>query len=135
MVQLRPLPFEWGTSMSKSGKNDSVGGVGSLRSSERVKSTENVEQVKGVESASSVSGVGRVGGSSPRRATRVMSLEEREKLFAMIEEEAEKLLGSAKIPASKRQLVTDAVKMAVDTGLMADSQAEGTKDDKKRGGK
>ena len=70
-------------------------------------------------------GGGRVG----RQATRTMSLEEREELFRLIDEEAERMFGSGILTPEKRSIVQQAVKMAVDSGLV---EKEHESDEKKK---
>lgn len=110
--------------MTKKRSDNSVGGVGGLKSTRGVKETDAVKSVEGISATGGVGAVSRAT-SSGRRSTRLMTLEEREKLFALIDEEANKLLASGKIPESKRQLVKEAVKMAVDSGLVDESGSAG----------
>lgn len=93
-----------------------------------VKSTEAADTVKGsteVGAVGAVKGAGGVSGASAtsaaggkRRATVVMSYAEREQLFKMVSEEATKLFGGSKMSSEKQKLVADAVKMAIDSGLL-----------------
>jgi hypothetical protein len=55
-----------------------------------------------------------------------MSLAEREQLFQMVDQEAKKLFGDA-ISSEKRKLVEDAVKMAIDSGLVDEGAESGKK--------
>jgi hypothetical protein len=74
-----------------------------------------------VDSIKSTAGVGAVGSTSSinkRKGTRVMSIAEREQIFDMINEEADKLFGSGSPLASQKDVLKKAVKMAVDSGLI-----------------
>jgi hypothetical protein len=101
-----------------------VSGVRSTKEASQIESTGAVSGVSEVKATAGVSGVGGVGAiSGKRRATRVMSREEREQLFNMIREEADRLVEEGAIPASQRQVVKEAVLMAVDSGIILDDEA------------
>ena len=53
-----------------------------------------------------------------RRPTRPMTPEEREHLFKLIHEEAEKLFGPNGLPQSQRDTVETAVKMAIEASIV-----------------
>jgi len=89
--------------ISGTNKTDSVD---KLKSVDEVKKT---EMVKGIKSAQ---------GIALRRATTLMTSAEREKFFKMIDEEAEKLAAQGAIPKKDKAIVTQAVKMAVDSGML-----------------
>ena len=100
-------------------KDTKVGGIKSTRETHEVDPTREVGGVHGIKPTAGVSGVSRAGAvGSARRPTRTMTLAEREELFRMINEEADKMFGEAGIPEAKRELVETAVKMAVDSGLL-----------------
>ena len=103
-----------------------IGGVKSTKVTTGVESTEAVGTVGGVKATSSIGGVGRAGSIGKQRGTRTMSFEEREQLFKMINEEAEKMFKSSGMSKDKQQMVAEAVKIAVDSGLLEEEQ-----DDKK----
>ena len=104
-----------------------------------VKSTEAADGVKGTGSVGAVSAVKQTGGVSAsaaasgstakRRATVVMSYAEREQLFQMVTEEASKMFAGSKMSGEKQKIVADAVKMAIDSGLLASSDAAGKQED------
>ena len=106
--------------MTKKIGDKKLGGVSSTTETSEIHKTEHIGEVQGVKPTSGVGGVGRAGAVGKRRATRVMSLQEREALMNMITEEAEKLFSEGALPQSKKALVTSAVKMAVDAGLLQD---------------
>ena len=71
--------------------------------------------------ASNVSGTGAVQGTSGqvessrvRRPTRPMTAEERNHLFRLIHEEADKMFGSNGLPESQRETLEGAVRMTID---------------------
>lgn len=89
-----------------------------------------VEPGKAVETAK-VGEVHRVGATeaqaptrSIRRPTRPMTAAEREVLFKLVQEEAEKMFAESSLPPDKRQKVETAVKMAIDGGLLAVDPAD-----------
>ena len=105
--------------MGKKVDDKKIGGVKLTRETTAVLGTEAVSEVSGVKATSGVVSVRGAGAIGQRRPTRTMSLEEREALFKLIEEEAESLFGHSAISNSQRQVVKTAVIMAVDSGLIA----------------
>ena len=102
----------------------------------RIEDTEAVSGISSIEGPSVIEGTGRVGRiMGRRRPTRTMTMEEREQLFRIINEEADKMFQSGGIPSEHREIVKDAVKMAVDSGLLTadeDDTDEKKKDNKKK---
>lgn len=83
------------------------------------------DAVGGISSIQSTTGVGAVGGASQigkRKGTRTMTLAEREQLFNMINEEADKLFSTGSPLASQKDMLKKAVKMAVDSGLIDEEE-------------
>ena len=78
--------------------------------------------------ASKVGAVGQVTGdqsvqrTSGKRVGRRITLADREQLFRLIEEEADKMFGADKIPEKKRQTVETAAKMAVDSAMITEDE-------------
>lgn len=107
-------------------KDSSIGGVKSTKQTQDVEGTKRVADVSDVKGASSIGSIGGAGDSSKRRATRTMSYEEREQLFKMVAEEATSLFGKAGMSKEKQSIIEDAVKMAIDSGLLEEDA-----DDKK----
>lgn len=89
-----------------------------------VQPSKTVESAKvgGVEQVREAQGKGGVG--AVRTSTRVMTAEQQEHLFHMIDEEAERLFGKSGLPESKKKTVTGAVKMAIGAGLLEDEEEE-----------
>lgn len=111
-----------------------VGGVKSTKGTSEVEGTEAVDSVGVIKSTSGVGGVGRAGAvGSKRRSTRTMTLEEREELFKMINEEADKMFKNSGLSAEKRALVESAVKMAVDSGLIDEDDNDDSDKKNKKG--
>lgn len=110
--------------MTKKIGDKKIGGISStssthgIQSTELVKGTQSVSEVKGVAATSGVGAVQAAGAIGKRRPTRIMSIEERQQLLQTINEEAEKMFSSGILPASKKEIITKAVKMAVDSGLL-----------------
>lgn len=79
-------------------------------------------------------GVGTVGQVSPateqqrtarvRRPTRPMTSAEREHLFKLIHEEADKMFGPNGLPESQRRTLEGAVKITVDASMVEEENAE-----------
>lgn len=110
--------------MSKKGDDGKIGGIKGPKGTTSVESTDAVGNVGGVKATSSVGAIGRAGSIGQRRGTRTMTLQEREELFKMINEEADKMFKQSGMPPEKQRLVADAVKMAVDSGLIDDEDDE-----------
>ena len=101
---------------------------------DKVKSTENVGQVQeapgigGIGAVGKTQAVGSAGGAGTiqrRRATRTMTLEEREALMKIMNEEAEKMFGQAS--PQHRKIVEGAVKMTIDAALGEEIDDKGKK--------
>lgn len=112
--------------MSKDRGDKKITGVTSTKGTKTVEGTEQVGAVTGVKATTGIGATQGVGGIQKRGATRTMSLAEREHLFNMVDEEAKKLFGNTVSP-EKRKLVEDAVKMAIDSGLVEDGAADNKK--------
>lgn len=97
--------------------------IGKISGSSGPKDIERAESVKGIKEVAPASGVGRVTGAGPigkNRPTRIMSLAEREELLRMIDQEADKLFEGSGISSAKKRVIAEAVKMAIDSGLVAE---------------
>ncbi len=119
--------------MTKKIGNKKLGGVKQASLTQGVQRTDAVneaESVKGIKSVTATSGVGSVkgaGGIGKNRPTRIMTLEEREALLKTINEEADRLFDSGVLPKGKKEIITKAVKMAVDAGLLANEDEKSNK--------
>ena len=105
----------------------------------RVSSTLHTTEIEGTEAISRVtsvqptSGVGAVKGAEAvgkRRTARAMTIEEREQLLQMVQEETDKVLSTGILPPQKKEVVAQAVKMAVDASLLTEEELEEKKKDK-----
>lgn len=105
-------------------KKDKVGGVSGKSETKKVEKSENVSGVKEVESASDVKGVGAVKGLSSVGDVYGIRNSNKEMLKKMISEEAEKLFASGLIPKEQREIVEQAVKMAVDAAAVPDGEED-----------
>lgn len=106
----------------KGGGSGKITGIDATKGTREIESTESVTGVSGIKPTAPVSGVR---GTSPigrRRPTTLMSMAERSKLFEMIQEEADKLVKDGILPTGDRKVVSDAVKMAVDTGITEEDE-------------
>ena len=97
-----------------------VGGVDPTKGPDSISKTTGVSGVDPVKPTTGVSGTTGVGGVRARKATRMMSLDEREELFKMVSEEAEKLFPPGTLPKHKREVIEGAVKMAIDASIAED---------------
>lgn len=106
-----------------------IGGIDSSKKTQEVQKAANVAQVQSVKATSGVSSVRGAGGIDQRRkATRVMSAQEREQLLRMVDDEAEKLFKSGVIPNANKEMITKAVKMAVDSSIVLENDVEKTEE-------
>lgn len=103
--------------MSKKSDNGKIGAIQGSRGAETVQRPESVGTIGEVKATSSVGSIKGPGGVK-RRPTRIMSSDERNDLFRIINEEADKLFEGSKIPEEQRKALKEAVKMAVDSGLV-----------------
>ncbi len=99
-----------------------IGRVDLTKESADVDKAGAVGGVTSIKGATGVGGVGKAGGITKRKGTRVMSLAEREQLFEMINEEADKLFAEGSPLAAQKDMLKQAVKMAVDSGLIDDEE-------------
>ena len=117
--------------MAKKPKDVKIGAISGTKSSENVKAPDSVTSVEQIAATQSVGLIKAVGLGQKRRSTRIMSAAEREQLFKMINEEADKLFKNSGISEEKRGILADAVKMAVDSGIIDETQVKDKKDAKK----
>ncbi len=75
--------------------------------------------VQGVNGATRTVGAGRT-----RQVTRPMTAEERNHLFSLINEEADKLFGQNGLPASRRRAVTESVRIAIEGGAIEEDEEQ-----------
>jgi hypothetical protein len=106
-----------------SDKTGKVGGkkVGGVKQTTQTEDVEGAESVGTVQKASGVGAVGSVSGQG-RKSTRTMTVADREKLFGMVAEEAERLFKKGQIPAEQREVIEEAVKIAIDAGLIDEEE-------------
>jgi hypothetical protein len=103
-----------------------IGSIVSTKETSGVEGTEAVSDITAVKAAASVKAVkgSTAIANRKRNATRTMTQEEREKLFKMIEEEAESLFSEGKLPLQQKEIVKSAVLMAVDSGILIEEKKE-----------
>lgn len=97
--------------------------IGKVSGSSGPKDVERTESIKGIKEVAPTTGVGRVTGAGPigkNRPTRIMTLAEREELLRMIDQEADKMFDGSGISPAKKKVIAEAVKMAIDSGLVAE---------------
>ncbi len=103
-----------------------IGAIGSSDSTKGVRATESLSEVDKVKGADAIKGVAGIAGVGKTGAIGAVSIEQRERLMSIITEEAEKLAAQGVISKSQREVVEQAVKMAIDASLIE------TKESKKR---
>lgn len=108
--------------MTKKIGDKKIGRVQSTQETADVEKTGGVGGVSGVAPTSSVGGVSGTGAVGKRRGTRVMSMAERQQLLDMIDEEADKLFAEGSPFAKKKEMLKNAVKMVVDSGIIDEDE-------------
>lgn len=121
--------------MTKGPRDKKISGVRSTKQTKNVEETRGVQGssgvqgtegigsvggIKGASSVGSVAGAGRV--RSSKGAGQVITTRQKEKLFAVIREEADKLTNDGIIPRGKKQIIESAVMMALETALVDDEE-------------
>jgi hypothetical protein len=104
-----------------------ISGTGSTKGVQRTQGVSEVEKVEKTSAVTKVAGVSKVSEASRVSAVR---FEQREKLFSMISEEAQKLAAQGIIPKNQREVVERAVQMVIDAALLENND-EGSGKDKK----
>jgi hypothetical protein len=110
--------------VKKIGDKSKVKEVKSTTTAHEVEGAQAITGIEKVKATTGVEGVKGVGGVSKRRPTRTMTLAERQELMRMIGEEAEKMFKAGELPRGKQEVVTKAVQIAVDSGLIDDSAGD-----------
>lgn len=111
--------------VDKIGDNDGkkkVGEVSKSTSTKEVQKSQAIQNVDKTSSVGNVGGVGSVGAIGKRGTTRLMSFNEREELFKMISQEADKLFSKSGLPPEQREAIEEAVKMTIDASLTEDDK-------------
>ena len=106
----------------KIGEKEKISSVQTEIDAERVKGADSVKGAEQIKRVGATAGVGSAGGVRKRQSTRIMSMQEREALFAMISEEAEKMQAEGLLPQGRKALVADAVKMAIDSAIIDEEE-------------
>jgi hypothetical protein len=114
--------------MAKKDDEKKLDKIGGLEKTRRIIDPQAIKGVEQIDATHSVGATQAVGSARKRRPTRLMDLADREELLKIVEEEANKIFAAGTLPESKRSLVTEAVKMALDSGLL-DESADLPKDD------
>ena len=110
--------------MNDKKKGSRISGVSSTGRSREVERTESIGDVEKVAPTTGVKGVGKAGSVGKRRSTRTMTYAEREELFNMIDQEADKLFKGGALSEERKKVVKEAVKMAVDAGIIDEEDEE-----------
>ncbi len=109
-------------SNDKDNKRGKIGGISGTGSSKGIEKASNIGHVDQVKKTDAIAGTGAIGGVSNRKPTTLMTAADRQRLFSMIDEEAEKLLGQSGLSPEHRKAVQDAVKMAVDAATVDEEE-------------
>ena len=115
--------------MSKEKDDKKVGGIGGATKAKGVQRTREVEETEGVKGAEGVSGIKNVAGIGRTDGVKALSIQQRDRLMNLVQEEAAKLAASGMIPKSQRAIVEQAVKMVIDAAMI-DSDEGGSKNRK-----
>ena len=111
-------------SNKKIGKISSTAQTKAVTPAQAVDETQSIDKVQAVGATKSVGALRGTQGISKGRGTHVMTLEEREQLLRTIDEEAAKMFGPGALPMRKKDVITKAVKMAIDSGLLGQEDEE-----------
>lgn len=110
--------------MSKRKDKTNISGVKATRESHGVERTESVGNVSSVGKVKGASGVGSVKGagaiSGRKGVISGISREQRDRILALVGEEAERMAQEGTIPKSKKDLVKKSVVMALDAAITLD---------------
>jgi hypothetical protein len=121
--------------MTKKKDDKRIGGVTSATKAAGIERLKEVDRVSGVQRTEAVSGVRRAGGIARSRLTAAMSAAEREALFRMIQEETDKIYEEGGLPEKQKEIVKQAVKMAVEAGLIGEEEESANQSSKNKGNK
>jgi hypothetical protein len=119
--------------MTKGSDDKKIGGIRSTKETRSIEGTgviEGSESIGGVTSVKGASSVGSVKGSGQvarASSTKILSAKERDKIFSVIREEADKLVGEGILPSSKKDIAKSAVMMAIDSALVEDEDGTAAK--------
>lgn len=100
-----------------SSDDEKVGGVKNLKNAEAVKKAGGVSEVDSVDKTAATERVVKTR-PSKLQGTRVITSAEREKLFSMITEEADKMFESGVLPKEQKSIVETAVKQVIDASII-----------------
>ncbi len=96
--------------------------VGDINKVDKVKGAEAIGKVKATEAIGAVRGAGAISGT--KSSIVGISREQRARILAMVEEEAEKMAKEGIISQSKKDIVKKSVSMAVDAAIVLDEDLE-----------
>lgn len=113
--------------MSRKKDTEGIKGISASDATKAVKATHSVSEVEKVKGASAVKGVSGVAGVKQASGVGTIRFEQREKLFSMITEEAQKLAAQGIIPKNQREVVEKAVQMVIDAALLDENDDDGRK--------
>ena len=111
------------------GSDDKKGGVKGIKGSGGARGAQKTGAVEGIEEVQKATATGKVKGverAQKSGANKPMTLAEREELLKMISQEADKLFGKSGVPNEQREVVEEAVKMAVDSVLVDEEEENKT---------
>lgn len=103
--------------MVKKISDSKIGRVDPTTITNEISQTTGVGNVGAVKPTGGVGNTTATGGIGKRRATRVMTMAEREELFKMVTEEAERMFPPGTLPPEKREVIEGAVRMAIDAAI------------------
>lgn len=104
--------------MSKKKDIKTVKDVSSASDTQRIKSATKVSKVKGVEKSSAVQKTDKVSTVKGTANTQRLDFAKRDRYFAMVSEEADKLAKEGILPKHRRDVIERAVQVAIDAALL-----------------
>ncbi|MCB0321731.1 MAG: hypothetical protein KDD60_12465 [Bdellovibrionales bacterium] len=108
-------------------KKKGVKAIDKARKSTAIHQVDAVEDVKGVQKTEGVGKVQRSTTAGVGGEERALRYEDRERLLSLVDEEATKLLGKSSLPKKQKQIIQEAVRMAIDAALVQ-SEGDGQKE-------
>lgn len=104
--------------MNKKKDSKTIKNVSSSSSARGVKAATEVTGVKGIDKTTAVQKTARIANVKTTSGAPTLDFEKRDKYFAMVSEEADKLAKQGILPKNSREIIEQAVKVAIDAALL-----------------
>lgn len=105
-------------------KNSAISGVTGATSTQSIEHLSAVSHVEKTEKTSAISAIKGVDSSTKTHNIGEVTSENKEKIFKMLHEEADKLFRTTKITEQKRNVIEKAVQMAIDSAVVDEKESE-----------